>query len=191
MKTSKAISTVSYNSEEYLITTLQELEREGLIEYWFFVSHLSEDEGEKEHIHLYLQPSKLIQTTDLNSYFIEDTHDGHGLSCKILPFHPSKEGDALLYFLHDEEYLLSKGMARLYHYQLNDVRSNSIEQIKRTYRQVKRGEMAGFTTRIKNAIYSGYNLSEFIASGQVNPNQIAGVSVMWNCIKDVLFKEEE
>ena len=46
MKTSKPISTISYNSEEYLKSKLDYLVKNNTVEFWFYVKHLGEYDKE-------------------------------------------------------------------------------------------------------------------------------------------------
>ena len=60
MKTSKPISTISYNSEEFLKAKLDYLVRSGEVAFWYYIKHHGEYDKEtniqdKDHIHLYIQ----------------------------------------------------------------------------------------------------------------------------------------
>lgn len=59
MKTSKPISTISYNSKPYLVKKLNDLKKAGILEFWSFIEHEPEsdeirDEAGKKSISIYI-----------------------------------------------------------------------------------------------------------------------------------------
>lgn len=118
MKTSKPISTISFNTPQYLRLKLDELLKCGKISFWAFIQHLPEDDegGKKEHIHLYVEPSKMLQTDDLKREFMEPNPSNPTKPLGCISFISSKFGDWYMYGLHDKRYLASKGQSRKYHY---------------------------------------------------------------------------
>lgn len=121
MKTSKLFSTISYNSIPFLIGTLNTLVKSHILDFWWFVPHKKEDDEAKDHIHLYMKPAKLIQTADLNTDFLELDLEHPDKPFGITTCQSSKFADAYLYSIHDEPYLVSKGLQRKYHYNRSDV----------------------------------------------------------------------
>ena len=75
MKTSKPVSTISFNSEAYLRGKLRELTAAGVLEFWAYIRHdpepdeVGDEAGGKQHFHVYMEPAKMIQTTDLRAAF--------------------------------------------------------------------------------------------------------------------------
>lgn len=73
MRTSKPISTISYNSPEFLTLKLNEWMKKGLVAYWCFILHKGEtlDDGtvEKDHIHVFIEPNKTVDTLSLQYDF--------------------------------------------------------------------------------------------------------------------------
>ena len=67
VRTTKPIATISFNSPDFLRTKLEELRDAGRISFWAFIEHKPEDDegGKKSHCHLYIEPSKMLQTDDL------------------------------------------------------------------------------------------------------------------------------
>ena len=53
MKTKREISTISYNTVDFLVMTLNQLIKDHVISYWMFISHLP-DEDEKKHITMFI-----------------------------------------------------------------------------------------------------------------------------------------
>ena len=72
MQTCKPISTISYNSEEFLKSVLDNLVRTHVIDFYMYIKHIGEidlfGEQEKDHIHLFLIPNKRINTADLEQF---------------------------------------------------------------------------------------------------------------------------
>lgn len=118
MRTTKPIATISFNSIEYLTLKLNELLKNKIISFWAFVPHFPEDDegGKKQHNHVYVIPSKMLQTDDLRDHLKEfdPQHPSKPLGCLL--WNTSKFDDWYLYGLHDPRYLASKGQSRKYHY---------------------------------------------------------------------------
>ena len=71
MHTSKSISTISYNTKEFLIRKLNELIDTNFISNWFFIEHQPEEDESKKHIHLWVKPNRLLDTVDFQKFFIQ------------------------------------------------------------------------------------------------------------------------
>lgn len=115
MKTTKAISTISYNTTAFLHGTLKRLVSEGILTFWVFIQHQPEEDETKEHFHVFMKPNKAVDTLWLQNQFIEQVA-GEKLPRKCLPIDPSKFADWYWYGLHDATYLAGKGMSRKRHY---------------------------------------------------------------------------
>lgn len=73
MQTAKPISTISYNTEPFLVQTLNALVKAKRIDFWAYIHHFPEDDEVKlkHHFHVYLEPSKRTQTATLKEEFLE------------------------------------------------------------------------------------------------------------------------
>ena len=120
MRTSKPISTISYNSQEFLIHQLNELVKAHKISDYMFINHFAEEDERKNHIHLWIKPNTLLDTMDLQKHFTEldPNHPLKPLRC--IDFRFSDVDDWILYSQHYEPYLASKGESREYHYSRDD-----------------------------------------------------------------------
>ncbi len=106
MATSKPISTISYNSEEFLKQRLDEWYKQHLIQCYQYIKHKGED-GDKNHIHLRIEPNKTLDPMDLTQMLREpDPKHDKPLGCR--PWRPAKEEDWFLYAIHDKQYLKLK-----------------------------------------------------------------------------------
>lgn len=120
MRTSKPISTISYNTPEFLNYKLDELYRNHKISDWIFINHFAEEDERKDHIHLWIKPNTLLDTMDLQKHFIEPTTENPLKPLKCIDFRPSNIDDWLLYSMHYEPYLKFKNEFRQYHYNKDD-----------------------------------------------------------------------
>lgn len=119
MRTSKPFATITYNSNDFLVCKLDDLVKKGKIDFYSFVHHLPEEDETKEHKHLYIVPSSLMDANSLIEYLQEfDGINDKPLTC-IAP-RPSKFGDWFLYGQHDKIYLASKGQSRKYTYGIDE-----------------------------------------------------------------------
>lgn len=106
MRTSKAFSTISYNTNDFLHRRLNDFVHNGTLQFWAFINHKAEDEERKDHIHLYMYPDGLVDTSMLKHEFDELHNDGTTDGCKL--FKPSDWGNWYLYVIHDPCYLACK-----------------------------------------------------------------------------------
>lgn len=106
MATQKPISTISYNSESFLIEKLQILYDAHIIQAWQYIVHKGED-GDKDHIHLRIEPNKRIDAMDLTEKF-KEFEKGKDKPLGVRPWRNSKEEDWFLYAVHDSDYLSLK-----------------------------------------------------------------------------------
>ena len=106
MATQKPISTISYNTELFLVEKLNSWYDAHIIQAYQYIFHKGED-GDKDHIHLRIEPNKKLDVMDLQSQLVEfKLGSDKPLACR--PFRPSKEEDWFLYVVHDSQYLKLK-----------------------------------------------------------------------------------
>lgn len=106
MATQKPISTISYNTEPFLKEKLDTWLNAHIIQSYQYIFHKGED-GDKDHIHLRIEPNKKLDPMDL----LDDLREfqmGHDKPLGCRPFRPSKEEDWFLYAVHDPQYLQLK-----------------------------------------------------------------------------------
>lgn len=119
MRTSKPFSTISYNTDTFLQAQLNDLVKRNIIDFWCYVNHKKEIDENKDHKHLFIIPSSIIDTKNLEQHFIEPDLTNM-LPLKCMPFQSSNFSDWFLYSKHDAGYLLSKGQKREFHYAESD-----------------------------------------------------------------------
>lgn len=124
MATQKAISTISYNSEAFLKEKLDTWVKEHIIQAYMYICHKGE-EGDKDHIHVRIEPNKKLDPMDLTEK-LKEYALGSDKPLGVRPWRPSKEEDWILYAVHDKEYLdLKYGGAEKGEklpYEMNDIK---------------------------------------------------------------------
>ncbi len=112
VKTTKPISTISYNTIEFLQGMLDTFIKNHVIEFYCFIQHFPDTDSTKEHIHVYIEPNRSIDTGEFRSAFNQFVQ-GEELPRGVLPFQKTKDfQDWYLYGLHDTTYLAKKGQQR-------------------------------------------------------------------------------
>lgn len=176
MKTSKPISTISYNSEEFLKAKLDSLVKGGEIAFWYYIKHIGEydkDTGiqDKDHIHLYIESGDRIDTIKLRELF-KEYPDGNlnALPLQCQPFRVSKPYDALLYNLHHQQYLLMKFETKEYGYTMDDIVTNDIDYLYQLYSEALHSDLFK-RDRMMKLMDNGVSMAEMCFHGLINPSQ--------------------
>lgn len=165
-----------------------------------WILHQPDTDGTKPHYHVYLQPAKLIQTEDLvedsgeidpnwkplESYADEKEQEAHEKKqfLKMTVFRNSKEEDWILYALHDEDYLTSKGLTRNVHYSPSDIQNTCedtfMDMVSRAYDF--RNNKLEF--RIIQAVRDGVSWKQLVTSGMIPIRQMAGARLYYMALTD-------
>lgn len=175
MKTSKPISTISYNSEKFLKGALNYLVTSHTIEFYAYIYHKPEDDeaGNKIHAHVFLQLAKMCQTEKIRDLFRELDPSKPDKPLGVLPFRKCNSWDDwYLYILHDPEYLLFKGQARHYHYEHEDISTSDPDELLCKARQVDLLSGSPYK-RIVAAVKAGLSWDDFFRQGIVPVQQIS------------------
>lgn len=106
MATQKPISTISYNTELFLKEKLNTWYEAHIIQSYQYICHKGED-GDKDHIHVRIEPNKRIDPMDLQEQ-LREYQIGKEKPLGVRPFRPSVEEDWYLYAVHDKDYLKTK-----------------------------------------------------------------------------------
>lgn len=183
MKTGKPISTISFNTPQFLKLLLDDLVSEKIITFYFFVPHKAEaDEGgRKDHIHLWVLPSKMLQTDDLRAHFKEFDPEKPDKPRGCLPFESSVFDHAYLYFTHDKRYLASKGQSRQYHYTFDDCVTNDIDYLHYLYKKIDTFALSPYAD-ILEAQSNGLTFAEFFRRGTIPLQQLVSFQKAWDLI---------
>lgn len=106
MATQKPVSTISYNTEPFLREKLDTWVKAHIIQAYQYICHKGED-GDKDHIHLRIEPNKKLDVMTLAEE-LREYQMGDDRPLGVRPFRPSKEEDWILYAVHDSDYLKLK-----------------------------------------------------------------------------------
>jgi hypothetical protein len=169
MQTSRLISSISYNSGDFLCGLLNDLVKKGIIDFAHWVKHEPEQDEKKAHYHLILRPSKRMDTNALQAFFLEPIAGDKPLKC--LPFTISKNmRDWILYSVHDKGYLITKGESRKFEYSLGDVFSTDEDLLSEHWKEAHRGEDSRMNLFLK-MMAEGMDFGEIVKLGVVPLNQ--------------------
>lgn len=183
MRTTKPITTISFNTPEFLACKLNELTRAGRLSFWAFIVHEPEDDegGKKQHIHLYAEPSKMLQTDDLRNELRE--YD---------PTHPTKPRGTLtwsssrfdhwyMYVLHDKRYLASKGQSRRFAYFHDQIQTSDDDDLLAKSRSIDFLSLSPYADML-SAIDAGITWPEYFARGTVPLPQVRLFESAWQLL---------
>lgn len=174
MRTSRPFSTISYNTEEFLIAKLNTLITRHVIDFYAFVKHYKEDDEKKDHIHLFVIPNGLIDTNQFNDEMQELQTNENGeptkpLACK--PCQSSKFADWYLYSKHDANYLASKGQSRKYQYEQKEFVSSDDDYLNELSHTIDYSKFTKYAQIVEYA-NQGLTFEEVLRLGAVPIHQI-------------------
>lgn len=183
MRTTKPISTISFNTTAYLRLKLNELTKAGRISFWSFVEHQPEDDegGRKVHHHVYVEPSKMLQTDELREELKEPDPDKPDKPRGCLTWNSSKFGDWYMYAKHDVLYLASKGQSRRYEYRHEAFEASDTDDLLFKVRSI---DMTHLTPlgRMREAQKMGLSFAEFFSMGHIPLPSIRNFQTAWDLL---------
>lgn len=184
-RTIRPLSTISYNTYEFLLGKLEDLKRHGDIDFYCFILHHGEknEDGskEKDHFHVYIQPGTAIDRRQLRNEFIQ-FYKNESLPRGFMPMQPSNWQDWYLYGLHDSEYLQSKGQSREYHYTDKDMKRSDDSYYWELIHHIDRTKINPLGQVIR-AAQSGITFAEFITSNQLSLLQVRAAQFVFQQVQ--------
>lgn len=175
MATQKPISTISYNSESFLIEKLQILYDAHIIQSWQYIVHKGED-GDKDHIHLRIEPNKRIDAMDLTERF-KEFEKGKDKPLGVRPWRNSKEEDWYLYVVHDSDYLSLKygggDRGEKLPYDWKDIKTSPDYDLETAWIRAKAAQKHS-TVNIATSIQNGQKPVDLLMQGE-NPYTLLNV----------------
>lgn len=185
MRTSKPISTISYNTPLHLAKCLNTLLEKRAISYYCYILHKPESGENKSHFHLLMIPNGIVNTDTLRDLFdeLDPTCD---LPLGVMPIRNASLVDWFKYSLHDLKYLQSKGLTKLYHYQVTDLISsddNFTNELLSSFPLSSDEKLLAFIS----AIYEGYSFSYLLKNGYVPAGLISQYYRAFVSISDELI----
>ncbi len=175
MATQKPISTISYNSEAFLVEKLQNLYDAHIIQAWQFITHKGED-GDKDHIHLRIEPNKRIDPMELTEMF-KEFEKGKDKPLGVRPWRQSKEEDWFLYAVHDSDYLSLKygggERGEKLPYDWKDINTSPDYDLETAWIRAKAAQKHS-TVNIASQIQNGQNPVDLVFQGE-NPYTVMNI----------------
>lgn len=180
MRTTKPISTISFNTPAFLKLKLDELLKAGRISFWAFAVHQPEDDegGKKIHSHVYVEPAKMLQTDDLREELKEFDPENPGKPRGCLTWQASKFGPWYLYALHDRRYLASKGQSRRFQYAHEDLESSDPDDLTYKARTIDLLSLSPYAD-MEDAQRQGITWPEYFSRGTVPLPQVKLFESAW------------
>lgn len=208
MATQKPISTISYNSEAFLREKLEALYKAHIVQAYMYICHKGED-GDKDHIHVFIIPNKRIDPMDLADEFKEfdHKHPTKPLCCR--PFRPSKEEDWILYAVHDSQYLRTKysnnEKGEKIPYKYEDIHTSELFDVETCFIRAK-SHLERTSANMADRLQNGVNPITLIKEGN-NPyivnsivtalghsdytrvsNELAQITIKYNALQEFLLQ---
>lgn len=186
MRTSKPISTISYNSVEFLRMQLNQLIQSHRISDYMFIQHQAEKDEAKDHIHLWIKPNTLLDTMDLQKHFTELVPENPKKPLKCIDFRASQVDDWILYNQHYEPYLASKGESREFHYLKSDFCFHDEDTFEDLYNHAFKGSEWAKRYQLLQALKdSSITPVELIMNGTVPLNMASQLNALEHMKKEL------
>lgn len=133
MATSKPQASICYNTDRFLKKTLQGLIDNGILEWWFYIEHEPDTDDKVKHNHLWVKPRKAIDMVSLEQCFYQ-YQKGKKEPLRCIGFEYSEPKNAILYFLHDKDFLKVKKKTRNKHYRYAQIKTSDKLKLEYQYR---------------------------------------------------------
>lgn len=185
MNTSKPISTVSFNSEPFLLSKLNELVDNRTLSFYAYIKHFGEPSEStdtlKDHFHIYTELNRRTDTMALGDEFKEPVSISKPpLGC--LPFQHSKSfADWYYYILHDPVYLAKKGKSRYYSYRQDEIITSDKNYLLEKVNSINTFEF-NYYADISEHQDRGYNFEQYVIVKNIHPMQIKAFFSAWEII---------
>lgn len=151
------MSTISYNSKDFLVSKLNDLVSKHTISFYMAIYHFKEEDEAKDHIHLYIQPNKIIDSMDLQDYLKEIDINKPDKPLGCIDFRKSDADEWILYDQHYAPYLASKFESRQYTYCKEDFFTSDNLTFDDLYHHAFYGSKWAQRNQILNAIRDSNN----------------------------------
>lgn len=184
MRTSKPISTISYNTKSFLKMKLDELVSSHKISDYMFIVHTAEEDELKDHIHLFIQPNTLLDTMDLQDHFKELDPKNPDKPFGCINFQYSERDDWILYCEHNPVYLQMKGQSREFIYSKEDFVFCDINTFERNYIHALKGSKFAEDCKqlsvLKNLLNGEVSPYDVFLNNMIPLNKASSISSLFN-----------
>ena len=174
MRTSLPVSTISYNTTEFLKQALDAMLQQGEISFWVFIHHKGES-GDKDHCHVYCEPSRLRTQDDWKKqYFLEFDPEHPTKPLSVTVWRKSNWKDWYLYGLHNKLYLMTKGERKQYEYSREDFVCSDDDVFTEYIADCDVPVGDSTFLAVKACVESGFTWAEAVASGIIPTKNLSG-----------------
>lgn len=197
MITKRELSSISYNTEGFLQTTLDNMIKDRIIDFWSYIKHYPEVEETKSHIHLYFIPNNRVDTDHVKRLFEEvdpievaraKKENRNARPLGLIDIHCSKFDDWFLYALHDIPYLASKGQSKKYQYTKENIVCSNIDELQEKISRIRYGNYRR-QLEIISALDIGRKPMELLRSGLIPINQYSYWEKFWERTEQQRWEE--
>lgn len=185
MRTSKPFSTISYNSDEFLQSKLNDYVRRNVLSFWVYIEHFPEDDETKKHKHLFMVPNGQVETSQFVNDLKEIDLNNLDKPLGIMPIKSSKFADWYLYCCHNADYLATKGQLRIHHYQNSDFVVSDNDYFLEEIHHIDFSKFNKVGV-IKDAIQNDISFQQLVFNGQVPIQQFRYFQEVYNYISDII-----
>lgn len=190
MKTSKPISTISYNSPTFLEAKLKELVELDVLSFYAFIRHSPEADERKAHYHIYMELGDLTEIKKgcaLQHCFdeLDPTHPDKPLG--VQPFRKTMNfADWYYYAIHFKPYLISKGQSRKYEYSDDDLTISDPDIFSDLKGQIDFAKYFRQAENIKR-LKDGDTVLQLVQEGLVNIREVLSYNALAN---DIVYRNK-
>lgn len=176
MATQRPISTISYNTEPFLRERLEELLKGHIIQAYQYIWHKGED-GDKDHIHVRIEPNRRVDQMDIAEHFSEYDSSHPHKPLGVRPFRNSSEEDWILYAVHDPDYMAlkySSDQREKIPYSWEDIKCNESYDVEVAFMRAK-ASLRHMAPSIVRSLRTGTTAADLVSQGE-NPFMISAVA---------------
>lgn len=190
MRTTGPISTISFNTKEFLKSVLDELVKNGVLSFYAFIVHKPEDDeaGSDFHIHLYMEPSKIVQTDDFKKLFAEFDPEHPNLPRTCIKVLSSKFGDWCLYSLHNKAYLKAKHQSRQFTYGYSEIITSDERSLKFLFESINIIDLLPYED-MRQYIENGLTWKDYFNTGCVPITNVRNFQAAWQAVEQSVMEE--
>ena len=177
MGTKKPLSTISYNTVEYLRKVFSDLYERRIVKFYAFIHHECEADESKKHFHVYFEPNKNVDPMDIQFLLREFNEENPEKPLGCMPLWNSDSDNWIPYVLHDEGYLALKHQSREFHYNKDEIEVSDEDYYDHLYKHAfKASKWMEEYTLIKRISSDVMNPHELIDRGYLSITQASNLN---------------
>lgn len=157
MRSKNCMATISYNTKDFLISKLDDLIAKHIISYYMGIYHFAEEDEKKDHIHLFIQPNKLVDSMDIQDFLKEIDINKPDKPLRCADFRRSDYDEWILYCQHFVPYLATKFESRAFSYTKEDFFFSDDMSFDDYYHHAFYGSKWATQNQILKAVQDGQN----------------------------------